>query len=94
MKGKECRNIRNLLVHGNRKTLNLFLHTQRQDLESLKRKDKRRKRATFGPSSHPLFLSGNTSCCWLSAVVHVFVAHERDDFSKRPMGSRQKSTQS
>lgn len=69
------------------------LPTERQDLGSQKRKDKRGNRSTFGPSSHPLFLSGNTSCCWRSAAANMFVAHEREDFSKRPLGSRQKNTQ-
>lgn len=70
-----------------------LLHRERQDLESQKRKDKRRNRSTFGLSSHPLFLSGNTSCCWLTAAANMFVAHEREDFGKRPLGSRQKNTQ-
>lgn len=55
--------------HGEKREL--CAHRQRRDLESLKRKDKRRNRSTFGPSSHPLFLSGNTSCCWPKCLLHT-----------------------
>lgn len=30
---------------------------------------------------------------WLTVVANMFVAHEREDFSERPLGSRQKNTQ-
>lgn len=73
------------------------LLTERWDLESQKRKDKRRTRSTFGLFSHPLFSSQETHPVaarpqWPICLLHRRT-REKEEFNKRPLGSRQKDTQ-